>query len=73
MIRVLARPGTPVMMLLPPDEQRDQHLLDHVVLADDQLAQLAHDAVAALLHALGEGDVTSSEPAGPWVMLSGVM
>jgi hypothetical protein len=34
-------------------EERDQHLLDHVVLADDQLAQLAHDAVAALLHALG--------------------
>jgi hypothetical protein len=38
-------------------EERDQHLLDHVVLADDQLAQLAHDAVAALLHALGQGDV----------------
>src|SRR5207253_69478 len=39
------------------DEERDQHLLDHVVLSDDQLAQLTNDAVTALLHALGEGYV----------------
>jgi hypothetical protein len=44
------------------DEQRDQHLLDHVVLADDQLAQLVHDAVAALLHALGQERRRPSRP-----------
>src|SRR5690606_10203417 len=39
------------------DEQREQHLLEHLVLPDDQLAQLAEDAVAAFLQPVGESDV----------------
>ena len=39
------------------DEEREQHLLEHVVLPDDQLAQLAEHAVAAFLQPVGESDV----------------
>ena len=42
---------------VPPDEQRQQHLRDDVVLADDRLAQFGHDLIAAALHAVGKRDV----------------
>ena len=39
------------------DEQRQQHLLDHVVLADDQLLQLGDDLLPAGVHLVGQRDV----------------
>ena len=39
------------------DEQRQQHLIDDFVLADDELLQLLDDALAALLHPVGKRDV----------------
>ena len=43
---------------VPAGEQRHQHLVDDRVLADDDLADLAEDALAAVRHALGDrGDV----------------
>ena len=53
----LGQPGDAGDDAVAAHEERDQHLLDHVVLPDDELAQLAHDPVAALVHALGQGDV----------------
>ena len=38
-------------------EQRQQHELDHVLLADDQLVQLGDDLVASGLEPVGERDV----------------
>ena len=43
---VLARPGAPVIRQCPPREHGDQQLLDHVLLADDDLGQLGADALA---------------------------
>ncbi len=39
------------------DEQREQHLVDDVLLADDELAQLVLDALAAGVHPVGQSDV----------------
>ena len=39
------------------DEQRQQHLMHGVCLADDQLLQLRDDLVAALLHPVGQRDI----------------
>ena len=39
------------------DEQRQQHQLDDVVLADDELVQLGEDLLAAVVHLVGERDV----------------
>ena len=48
------------------DEQRQQHLLDDVLLPDDQLAQLADDLIAADLHPVGQRDVIGRiQVAGP--------
>ena len=45
--RVLARPGTPISSACPPRQQRDQGLLDHLGLTEDDLADaLAHEAEA---------------------------
>jgi hypothetical protein len=35
-------------------EQGDQHLIDHFVLSDDDLAQLGEDTLPSLLDTLGE-------------------
>ncbi len=39
------------------DEERQQHEIEHVLLADDLLAQLGDDLRAARLHLVGERDV----------------
>ena len=39
------------------DEQRQQHLVDHLVLPDDQLFQLADDLFATILHAIGQRQI----------------
>ena len=39
------------------DEQRQQHLLDDLVLADDELLQLLDDALAPVLHPIGKRDI----------------
>ena len=44
---VLARPGHAGQQAVPAGEQRDQQLIDHLLLADDDLAQLVADAAAA--------------------------
>ena len=49
---VFASPGTPVMQAVAAAKQRDQHLVDDFVLADDHLAQLAENLGAARRHAL---------------------
>ena len=54
---VLARPGTPSKQRVPAGEHRDQHLLDHVVLADDDFRQLVAQAVIGLLAPLHRGDI----------------
>ena len=45
---VLASPGAPVIRQWPPGEQADQELVRRLVLADDDLGQLALDPAAAL-------------------------
>src|SRR5262249_44967913 len=40
-----------------PDEQREQDLVDHFVLADDQFLELRDDLLPPRIHAVGEGDV----------------
>ena len=47
MSSVFASPGTPVIRQWPPVNKRDQHLLDDVVLSDDDLAKLRENALAA--------------------------
>ena len=42
-------------------EDGDQHLLDHFVLADDDLGQLVADAVVGLLAVLHGGDVVGGD------------
>ena len=43
---VLASPGTPTSSDVAAGEERDQQLLDHLVLADDDLADLSpHSSV----------------------------
>ena len=49
---VLARPGTPVIRQWPPAKNAHQHLLDHLVLADDDPADLLEDLLLALLELL---------------------
>ena len=39
------------------DEQRQQHLFEDFVLADDELLQLVDDLLAAVLHPVGQRDV----------------
>ena len=53
MSSVFASPGTPVMQAVAAGEERDQHLLDDVVLSDDDLAELREDALASFGDALG--------------------
>ena len=43
---VFASPGTPTSRQWPAGEERDEQLLDHVLLADDDLAALFEDALA---------------------------
>ena len=43
-------------------EQRQQHELDHVLLADDQLVQLGDDLVVAALEPVGQLDVVAAIP-----------
>ena len=43
---VLARPGHAGDQAVAAGEERDQHLLDDLVLPDDDLAQLGEDALA---------------------------
>ena len=57
MSSVLARPGHADDQAVAADEQRQQHLVDDLVLADDELLQLFDDALAAVLHPVGERDV----------------
>ena len=57
MSSVLARPGTPTMRLLPPTNSVSSTWFDHLVLADDELLQLLDDALAAVLHPLGQRDI----------------
>ena len=44
---VFARPGHAGDQAVAAGEQRDQHLLDDFVLADDDLAELGENALAA--------------------------
>ena len=44
---VFARPGHAGDQAVAAGEERDQHLLDDLVLADDDLAQLGENALAA--------------------------
>ncbi len=46
---VLASPGTPTSRQCPRANMRDQQLLDHALLADDHLAQLAGDLLIGLV------------------------
>ncbi len=39
------------------DKQRQQHLIDDLVLADDELLQLLDDALTPVLHPIGKGDI----------------
>ena len=50
-VSVLASPGTPIVRQWPAGEQADQHLLDHLVLADDHLVDFLDQGVAGLGHA----------------------
>jgi hypothetical protein len=54
MSSVLASPGTPDDEAVAADEQREQHLADDVVLADDELAQLRDNLLASPLHPVGK-------------------
>ena len=60
MSSVLARPGTPTIRLLPPAKSDSSTCWTDVVLADDQLAQLGHDLITAVLHPVGERDIVGS-------------
>ena len=57
MSSVLARPGRADDQAVAADEQRHQHLLDDLVLADDDLLQLGDDLLPAGVHPVGERDV----------------
>ncbi len=39
------------------DKQRQHHLSDHIVLADDELFQFRDDLLAAMLHPIGQRNV----------------
>ena len=39
------------------DEEREQHVLDGVGLADDELLQLGDDLIAPVLHPIGQRDI----------------
>ena len=45
-IRVLASPGTPIEQAVAAGEQADQQLLDDLLLADDDLVDLAAEQLA---------------------------
>ncbi len=45
---VLASPGTPIVRQCPRANSADQHLLDHLVLADNDLVNLADQGLAGL-------------------------
>ena len=53
----LGQPGHADDQAVAADEQREQHLRQHLVLADDELAQLLADARLPLVHPVGERDV----------------
>ena len=55
MSSVLARPGHAGDQAVPAGEERDEHLIDHRVLPDDDLADLGEDALAPVRDALGHG------------------
>ena len=57
MSSVLARPGDADDQAVAADEQRLQHQLHDLVLADDPLVQLGDDRLAAVVHLVGERDV----------------
>ena len=54
MSSVLARPGHAGDQAVAAGEERDQDLIDHRVLPDDDLADLGEDALAAARDALGD-------------------
>ena len=45
---VLARPGTPINRRVAAGKQADRQLFDHIVLADDDSAQLAAESAVEL-------------------------
>ena len=47
MRRVFASPGTPRDQAVAAGEQRDEHLIDDIVLPDDDLSELGENAIAA--------------------------
>ena len=53
----LRQPGHADDQAVAADEQRQQHELDDVALADDALLQLGDDLLAADVHLVGERDV----------------
>ena len=54
---VFARPGHADDQAVAADEQRQQHQLDDVGLADDALLQLGDDLLPAGVHLVGQRDV----------------
>ena len=54
---VFASPGTPTIRLLPPTNSVSSTSDDHLVLADDRLAELGDDLLAADLHPVRQRDV----------------
>ena len=50
-VSVLASPGTPIDQAVAAGEQADQHLLDHLLLTDDDLVNFAPEQLAGALHA----------------------
>ena len=53
----LGQPGRADDQAVAADEQRHQHLLDDLVLPDDDLLQLGDDLPAARIHPVGERDI----------------
>ena len=57
MSSVFASPGHADDQAVAADEERQQHELDDVALADDPLVQLRDDLLAAGVHLVGQRDV----------------
>jgi hypothetical protein len=53
----LGQPGHADDQAVAADEQREQHLIDDLFLANDGLAQLADNLLASVIHPVREGDV----------------
>ena len=53
----LRQPGRADDQAVAADKERHQHLLDDLLLPDDDLAQLGEDLLPAGVHPVGQGDV----------------